>query len=121
MPRARKRVDGQPVTTRKRSHPPAKTLEARENQLILLATDLAERQLMEGTASSQIIAHYLRLGTTRERLEQERLRQENELSRAKTESIRSAKKMEELYNQAISAFRVYSGRDDEEIYEEDEV
>lgn len=119
MPNARRRSDtnGSP---RKRRNAPARSLEARENQLILLATNLAERQLMEGTASSQIIAHYLRLGTTREKLEQERLRQENELSRAKTESIRSGKKMEELYENAMSAFRVYSGHGDEENYNDDD-
>lgn len=114
MPRARKvnRDEG-------RSGYPAKSLEARENQLILLATNLAEKQLREGTASSQVISHYLRLGTTRERLEQERLRYENELVQAKTESMKSAKSAEELYLKAIDAFRVYGGYNSEEEEYED--
>lgn len=102
-----------------RTSPPATSLEARENQLILLATNCAEEQLRNGTASSQVIVHYLRLGTTRERLEQEKLRQENELARAKTENIKSTQHSEELYQQALDAFRSYGGYgDDEEEYED---
>lgn len=97
---------------------PGTSLEARENQLILLATNLAERQLREGTASSQVIAHYLKLGTTRERLEQERLRNENELAKAKTESYHSAQHSEELYQEALNMFRIYSGHGDEEDYDD---
>lgn len=89
--------------------PPAKTPEARENQMIGLAVDLAERQLREGTASSQVISHYLKLGTTKAQLEKEKLIHENELLQAKTESIQSAKQIEELYSNAISAMRTYSG------------
>lgn len=88
--------------------PPGQTLESRENQLILLATNLAEKQLRDGTASSQVIAHYLKLGSTRERLEQERLRQENELARAKTESIESQKQQEIELQEVMRAFRSYS-------------
>lgn len=91
---------------------PALTPEARENQLISLAVDLAEKQLQEGTASSQVIAHYLKLGTTKTRLEKEKLERENELLRAKTESLQSAKRVEELYENAMKAFREYSGQDD---------
>lgn len=99
--------------------PPAQTLEARENQLILLATNLAERQLREGTASSQVISHYLKLGSTRERLEQERLRHENGLVRAKTEAYESAKQQEVELQEVLKAFRSYSGHDeDEEFYED---
>lgn len=90
--------------------PPATTPEARENQLISLAVDLAEKQLSEGTASSQVITHYLRLGTTKERLEKEKLEKENELLKAKTEAIQSAKKVEELYEQALNAMKTYSGQ-----------
>lgn len=93
--------------------PPGQTLESRENQLILLATNLAEKQLRDGTASSQVIAHYLKLGSTRERLEQERIRHENELSRAKTESIESQKQQEIELKEVLAAFRSYSGQDDE--------
>lgn len=88
---------------------PAITPEARENQLISLATNLAEQQLMDGTASSQVITHYLKLGTAKSQLELEKLKRENELLRAKTESIESAKRVEELYAQAIDAIKLYSG------------
>ena len=89
---------------------PALSPEARENQLIYLATELAEKQLLEGTASSQIIAHYLKLGSSRERLERERLEEENKLLKAKTEQIQSQKKIEELYADAIAAMKRYSGQ-----------
>ena len=88
---------------------PALTLEARENQMISLAVDLAEKQLMEGTASSQVITHYLKLGTTKERLEKEKLEEENKLLRARTDALQSAKRVEELYADAIDAMKVYSG------------
>ncbi len=101
-----------------RSQAPGTTLEARENQLILLATNLAERQLKEGTASSQVIAHYLKLGTTRERLEQERLRQENALAKAKTEKYRSDSHADELYKEALTAFRSYSGSAQDDEYDD---
>ena len=97
---------------------PALTPEARENQLIYLATDLAEKQLREGTASSQVITHYLKLGSTKEKLEREKLEEENKLLRAKTENLKSAKKVEELYSEALNAMRRYSGqgaKDDEDI------
>lgn len=88
---------------------PGLTPEARENQLIYLATDLAEKQLREGTASSQVITHYLKLGTTKERVEREILEKQKELITAKTEAIQSAKRVEELYANAISAMRKYGG------------
>lgn len=97
---------------------PAQTLEARENQLISAAVDLAERQLLEGTASAQVIVHYLKLGSTKERLEKEKLQKENELLRAKAEALQSAKRVEELYADAISAMRAYSGQDNDK--EEDD-
>ena len=89
---------------------PALTPEARENQMISLAVDLAEKQLMEGTASSQVITHYLKLGSTKERLEKEKLEEENKLLRAKTESLQSQKRVEELYAEALTAMRRYSGQ-----------
>lgn len=89
---------------------PALTPEARENQLISLAVDLAEKQLQEGTASSQVITHYLKLGTTKAELEKEKLAKENELLTAKTEALQSAKRMEEMYAEAIKAMATYSGR-----------
>ena len=87
----------------------ALTPEARENQLIYLATDLAEQQLRDGTASSQVITHYLKLGTMKERLEREILTENKKLLVAKTEALQSTKRIEELYAEAITAMRRYSG------------
>ena len=98
---------------------PATTEENRENQLVSLAIDLAEKQLSEGTASSKVITHYLKLGSTRERLEQERLVRENELLNSKVEMMASAKKVEELYAAALDAMRSYAGREIEHGYEEE--
>lgn len=101
------------VTTEKKGPPkklrPALTPEARENQLISLAYDLAEKQLLEGTASSQVITQFLKLGSIKERRELEKLEQENKLLIAKTEALESAKKMEGLYEEALQAFKTYSG------------
>jgi hypothetical protein len=94
----------------KRRRPPATTPEARENQMIALAVDLAEKQLLEGTASSQVISHYLKLGSTKEKLEKEILEKQKELITAKTEAIQSGKRVEELYKNALDAMRSYSGR-----------
>lgn len=88
---------------------PAITPEAREGQMISLAVDLAEQQLRDGTASSQVITHYLKLGSTKERLEKEKLIEENKLLKAKTEAIESSKNMTKLYEEAIAAMRRYSG------------
>lgn len=96
---------------------PAITPEARENQLISLAVDLAEQQLREGTASSQVITHYLKLGSTREKLERERLEEENKLLKAKTKAIEDQGEYKELVAEAIKAMRNYSGKGDPEEYE----
>lgn len=93
---------------------PALTPEARENQLISLAVDLAEKQLRDGTASSQVITHYLKLGSTKEKIEKEILEKQKELIEAKTQSLQSAKRIEELYENALDAMRRYSGRDNSE-------
>ena len=95
----------------KRKRQPATTPEGRENQLVSLAVDLAERQIENGTASSQVITHYLKLGSTREKLEQERLTSENELLKARVEQMASAKRIEELYETALNAMRTYAGQD----------
>ncbi len=95
---------------------PALSPEARENQMISLAVDLAERQLQEGTASSQVITHYLKLGSTREKLERERLEEENKLLKAKTEQLQSMKRVEELYEEAIKAMRTYGGQGEQDEY-----
>lgn len=88
---------------------PALTPEARENQLISLAVDLAEKQLQEGTASSQVITHYLKLGSSKERIEKEILEKQKELISAKTEALQSSKRMDEMYQEAIKAMQRYSG------------
>ena len=97
---------------------PALTPEGRENQMISLAVDLAEKQLIEGTASSQVITHYLKLGSTKERLEKEKLEEENKLLKARTKALQSADRVEELYKDAIEAMKKYSGngRSDENEY-----
>ena len=93
----------------KRRNRPATTPEARENQVIAMAYDLAEKQIYEGTASSQIITHFLKLGSTKERIEQEILERQKELITAKTEALRSQKRVEELYANALDAMRSYQG------------
>lgn len=99
--------------TTKRSRP-ALTPESREKQMISLAVDLAEQQLKDGTASSQVITHYLKLASMKEKLERERLVEENKLLRAKTEAIASAKNVEKLYSDAITAMKRYGGYDGDE-------
>ena len=89
---------------------PAITPEAREHQMIALAVDLAEKQLIEGTASSQVITHYLKLATTKEKIEREILEKQKELIVAKTENLQSAKRIEELYSNALKAMQNYSGQ-----------
>lgn len=98
--------------------PPATTPEARENQLISTAVDLAEKQMLEGSASSQVIVHFLKLGTSRERLEQERIKHENELLQAKVESLASAARVEELYRNALAAMRSYAGHGETDEFED---
>lgn len=99
---------------------PGLTPESRENQLISLAVDLAEKQLQEGTASSQVITHYLKLGSTKERIEKEILEKQKELISAKTEALKSAKRVEDLYSEAIKAMRRYSGQDVSDGDDEDD-
>ena len=95
----------------KSRRPPATTPEAEEQRLVLAAHELAERQLREGTASAQVITHFLKLGSTRERLEQARLGGENKLLEAKIEAMGSQKRVEELYGAALDAMRRYSGQE----------
>lgn len=102
-----------PKTT-KRTRPPATTPEARENQMIALAVDLAEQQLAKGTASSQVITHYLKLGSTKEKLEKEILEKQKDLITAKTDAIQSGKRVEELYINALNVMRSYAGGDEDE-------
>lgn len=93
------------------SRPPARTPQEREDQLISQAYDLAEKKIRDGTASSQVITHFLKLGTERERLERSILKSQNKLIEAKTENLESQKKLEELYSNAVAAMRHYNGDD----------
>lgn len=105
------------VTSRKMR--PALTPESRENQMVSLAIDLAEQQLRDGTASSQVITHFLKLGSTKERIEKEILEKQKQLIVAKTEAMQSAKRIEELYVNALNAMRNYSGQQiDDEKYDD---
>lgn len=94
---------------------PGLTPESRENQLISLAIDLAEKQLREGSASSQVISHFLKLGSTTSMLEKQTLSKNLDLITAKTEAIKSGKVIEELYTNALAAMRSYSGNNNSDI------
>jgi hypothetical protein len=98
---------------------PALTPEARENQMIALAMDLAEQQLRDGTASSQLITEFVKRGSTKAKLEKEILAEQRELISEKTKSLKSAEHVEELYKNALNAFRGYSGQDNDDEFEED--
>lgn len=104
--------DGDEEPKRKKALSP----EARENQMIAYATNLAEKQLREGTASSQVIVHYLKLGSSKERLEKQLLSEQVKLAEAKTELIQSTQKIEQLYSDAIDAMRRYTGHGDDNDY-----
>lgn len=98
-------------STKKRR--PALTPEARENQLIALAVDLVEKRLIEGTASSQETTHFLKLASSKARIEKEILERQKDLITARTEALQSQKRVEELYAEAIKAMRKYSGQGDD--------
>jgi hypothetical protein len=110
------KVRGEKTSSSKQKMRPALTPEARENQMIALAMDRAEEQLRDGTASSQVITHFLKLATRKEQIEREILEKQKDLIVAKTESLQSAKKIEELYTNAITAMRNYSGQGDPDEY-----
>lgn len=97
---------------------PAKTPEAREQQMVGLAVGLAERQLRDGTASAQVISHYLKMGSSREELEQEKIRHDIEMQQARIDHMAAQNRMEELYNEAINAMRIYAGQEPLELEEE---
>ena len=95
---------------------PALSPEARENQMISLAMDLAEQQLRDGTASSQLITEFVKRGAIKSRIEQEILEKQKELIEAKTQTLQSAQRVEELYSNALNAMKKYSGQDDSDDY-----
>ena len=108
---ATRRVNGPNEGSSKASRrPPARSLEDRENQLIALAFDLAEKQITEGTASAQVITHYLKLGSTSEKLAQKYKTEEIKLLQIRAETMASTKRTEELMGQALEAFKAYSGQ-----------
>lgn len=88
--------------------------------MIALAFDATESRIRSGEASSQELTHFLKLGSSRERLEQIRLDHENELTRVKIQAIESQQRIEELYVDAIKAMRSYAGNPDPEPEDEPE-
>ena len=103
------RRDSLGQTAIRRRSAPASDPEARENQMISLAVNQAEQMLMDGRAPTPIVVHYLRLATTKNQLEKEKLKKENILLEAKANAIEAAARSEELYARAIEAMRSYSG------------
>lgn len=97
-----------------KSLPPAFTLEGRENQLIAAAYDLVERRILEGTASSQEVTHFLKAGSSEMRLKLRNLEEENKHLRAKTEALQAQVNNEALLEKALKAFRSYRGEDEVE-------
>ena len=106
---ATRRVNESKAKTTRRH--PAATPEGRELQMVALAVDVAERQMRDGTASAQVISHYLKLGSSREKLEQARLSKEVALLEAKREGMASAARVEEMYGAALNAMRQYAGQE----------
>lgn len=102
---------------KRRRRPPATTPEDREQMLIGAAMDLAEKQILDGTASSQVVTHFLKIGSSRERLEKQKLEQENELLKAKIVAIGSGEEIKQLYGEALRAMRQYAGQEVEDDYE----
>lgn len=98
---------GQP---QKPKRAPATTPEQRENQVIAAAFDLAEKQILDGSASSQVLSHFLKRGSSREKIEEERLEEEVKLLKIKAEAIESQARVEELYKEALAAMRTYQGQ-----------
>lgn len=97
-------------TSSNRKIRPALSPEARENQMISLAMDLAEQQLRDGTASSQLITEFVKRGSTKERIEKEILEKKKDLIETQTQTLQSAQRIEELYTNALNAMRNYSGQ-----------
>lgn len=93
----------------KRTIAPAATPEAREKQMVALAVDLAEKRLLDGTASNQLVVHFLKLGTMQAELERKKLEMETELLEAKKKALDSAERSEQLYREAMDAFKTYAG------------
>ena len=118
--KAKRKTSNPKVTDQKeRRQAPARTQEAREKQLIMLSYDEAERVIKAGKATSQLLTHFLKLGSVSEELAREKIRNENLLLKAKAESIASEQRIEELYAKAIEAMRDYGGHS-QQVYDEDD-
>lgn len=105
---------------RERRSAPALSSEAREQELINDALNLAAKQMREGTASSQVITHFLKLGTERERTERELLKLNKELVKAKTEALEASRRNQEMFENAIRAMGVYNGDEEDDEYDDDD-
>ena len=103
---ARRAKSNEPLSLRE---PPAKTVAGRENQLINMTIDLVEKQIREGTASSQVLTHFLKLASTREQLEQAKIRCETKMIEAKTNAVQDSGDYTRIANEALEAFKTYSG------------
>ena len=108
---------GDPIKS-SRKHP-ARSPEEQEAYMVNLATKRAEEQLLNGTASSQVIVHYLKLGTMREKRELELLKSQNDLAQAKIEALHTGEEIKALYDQAIYAMQRYNGTIDDDNDEQE--
>ncbi len=99
-------VDAKPISRL----PRARTPEAREQQLVALSYDLAEKQIVDGTVSSQVLSHFLKIGSTREKIELQKIKQETILVEAKVKDLANVEDMKKLYSEAMDAMRGYSGQ-----------
>lgn len=108
-------------TAKKSGRAPAMSVEANDNEMISLANKCAREQLRNGTASSQIICHYLKQGSERERLAVEQARADLELTRAKTKAIESSERIESMFAKALSAFSDYRGDSEGDDDDEEDI
>jgi hypothetical protein len=92
---------------------PATSIEAREQELAAKAYDLAEEQIEGGTASSQVVTHFLKVGSRREQLEQQRIGHDIELMQVKKDALERESHVEELFTAAIDAMKSYTGSHDQ--------
>lgn len=97
---------------KRRGPAPARTIESRENQVIRLAYDLVEEKIRKKTATAQELIYFLKMGSSLSQLERAKLEKELQLLQAKTESLQSQKNVEQLYTEAMTAFRKYSGQEE---------
>lgn len=117
MPKSAK--TDQKVRSVKRGRP-ATTPQGRENQIISAAYDLAEQRILNGTASSQEIVHFLRMGSEKEKLERAKLVEENKLLKARTKSLEASTNIEQLLKEGLMALSGYRVHDDDGEIIEDE-